>query len=64
MIITGLITLGVSVAFWSVVPLEFMAGMVEVDIRQIYKGSSSPIPRLQPGSLRERNGQSPFAGSR
>ena len=28
MIITGLITLGISVAFWCVVPQEVMAGMV------------------------------------
>ena len=36
MIITGLITLGISVAFWCVVPPEFIAGMVKVDVRQTY----------------------------
>ena len=39
MIITGLITLGISVVFWCVVPPEFMSGMVDVDVRQIYQVS-------------------------
>lgn len=37
MILTGSITIGVSVAFWSVVPPDFMAGIVRVDVHQIYQ---------------------------